>query len=296
MSLKYPLGKGNFFISEASQLASQAKLEACLSEIEMLEQELLSYNPRLQLLKAQRDLTAQQIAQAQVQVKFLRQLINQRRQTEVGQVQRVTALAEQESAGKDPAIQRLAEQNARLGEELASMVAKLSQIPAKGEIAETQLKLIEQESKSARQRLEIAGLNEALQQILQKQRRSLPELSYYRIEIRKNRQEMAEVGLSQLRIDDQRQQLSKINDAVNQELAGPVSLQLPLSKQGEIKIEVRKLLESQRSLLDKLSATQTQYLLSIGDLDFTQQQLISKVEQYTKFLDEHLLWIPSTSL
>lgn len=261
----------------------------------MLEQELLSYNPRLQLLKAQRDLTAQQIAQAQVQVKFLRQLINQRRQTEVGQVQRVTALAEQESAGKDPAIQRLAEQNARLGEELASMVAKLSQIPAKGEIAETQLKLIEQESKSARQRLEIAGLNEALQQILQKQRRSLPELSYYRIEIRKNRQEMAEVGLSQLRIDDQRQQLSKINDAVNQELAGPVSLQLPLSKQGEIKIEVRKLLESQRSLLDKLSATQTQYLLSIGDLDFTQQQLISKVEQYTKFLDEHLLWIPSTS-
>lgn len=282
-------------ISEARQLASQARLEACLNEIEMIEQELLSHNSRLQLLRAERDLASRQISQAQAQVKFYQKLINQRRQAEVGQVQEVTARAEQEAVGKHPAIQRLAEQNARLGKELASMVAGLGQIPTKREATEAQLKLIEQESKSARQRLEIAGLNEALQQILQEQRRSLPDLSHYRMEIREHRQEMAQVGLSQLRVDEQRRQLGKINDAVTQAMAEQVGFQLSLSQREEIKAEVHNLLKDQQSLLDRLSATQTQYLLSIGDLDFTQRQLMDRVEQYAKFLDEHLLWIPSAS-
>jgi potassium efflux system protein len=282
-------------ISEARQLASQARLEACLNEIDMIEQELLSHNSRLQLLKAQRDLTVRQVSQTQERVKFLQKLINQRRQAEVGQVQEVTARAEQEAVGKHPAIQRLAEQNARLGKELALMVASLGQVPAKREAAEAQLKRIEQESKSAQQRLEIAGLNEALQQILQEQHRSLPDLSHYRIEIRQYRQEMAEVGLTQLQIDEQRRQLGKLNDAVAQVMTEQVDLQLPLPQREEIKAEVHNLLKDQQALLDRLSATQTQYLLSIGDLDFAQQQLIDRVEQYAKFLDEHLLWIPSAS-
>src|SRR5699024_9559720 len=127
----------------------------------------------------------------QARVKFLQKLIDQRRQTEVGQVQEVIARAEQEAAGKHPVVQQLAEQNARLGKELALLVANLGQIPAKREAAESQLKLIADQSKSAQQRLEIAGLNEALQRILQEQRRNLPELNVYQEKIRRHRQEMA---------------------------------------------------------------------------------------------------------
>jgi potassium efflux system protein len=282
-------------ISEARQLALQAQLESYLNKIDMIEQELLSHNPRLQLLRAQHDLTAQQVSQADARAKFLQKLINQRRQAEVGQAQEVTARAEQEAAGKHPVIQKLAEQNAQLSKELASMVANLGRVPAKREAVEAQLKLMEQDSKSARQRLEIAGMNEALQQILQEQRRSLPDLSHYREETRQHRQEMAEVGLSQLRIDEQRRQLGKLNDAVTQVMAEQVDLRLPLSQREEIKAQVYNLLKDQHALLDKLSATQSRYLLSIGDLDFTQRQLMDRVEQYVKFLDEHLLWIPSAS-
>src|SRR5699024_2275700 len=48
-SLKAPPREETSLLSEARQLASQARLKACLNEIEMLEQELLSHNSRLQL-------------------------------------------------------------------------------------------------------------------------------------------------------------------------------------------------------------------------------------------------------
>src|SRR5699024_3053372 len=150
---------------------------------------------------------------------------------------------EQEAAGKHPVVQQLAEQNARLGKELALLVANLGQIPAKREAAESQLKLIADQSKSAQKRLEIAGLNEALQQILQEQRRSLPELSTYQAKIRQHHQEMADVGISQLRIDEQRHQLGNLNEAVRRVMAEQVGSQLSPSHRKEIKAEVYKLLK-----------------------------------------------------
>ncbi|QBQ56423.1 mechanosensitive ion channel [Nitrosococcus wardiae] len=282
-------------IAEARQLALKAQLEACLNEIDMLEQELLSHNVRLQLLRMQRDLTAQQVSQAQARVKYLQELIDQRRQVEVGEVQEAAARAEQEAAGKHPAIQELAEQNARLSKGLTSLVAHLGRVTAKREAAEAQLKQIKQDFNSAQQRLEIAGLNRALQQILRDQRRSLPDLSHYQEETEQYQEEMAEVGLNQLRVDEQRRQLSKLNEAVTQVMAEQVEPGLLAYQREEIKAEVSNLLKDRKNLLDKLSATQTQYLRLIGELDFVQRQLMDTVKQYSTFLDEHLLWIPSAS-
>lgn len=290
-----PPPKESPLIAEARQLALKAQLEACLNEIHMLEQELLSHSIRLQLLKTQRDLTAQQVSQAQARVNDLQELVDQRRQVEVGEAQEAAARAEQEAVGKHPAIQALAERNAQLSKELASLAANLSRMRAKHEVAEAQLKQMQQDFQSTQQRLEIAGLNKALQQILRDQRRSLPDLSHYRQEAEQSEEEMAEVGLNQLRIDEQRRQLSKLDEAATQVMAERVEPGLLPYQREEIKAEVRNLLRDRKDLLDKLSATQTQYLRVIGELDFVQRQLIETVEQYSTFLDEHLLWIPSAS-
>ncbi|KFI22193.1 mechanosensitive ion channel domain-containing protein [Nitrosococcus oceani] len=282
-------------ISEARQLALQARLEVYLNEINMLDQELSSHNVRLQLLKAQRDLTAQQVWQTQARVKFLEALIRQRRREEVGQAQEAAARAEWEAAGKHPAIQDLAAQNARLSKEFATLATRLSRVTAEREAAEAHLKQMEQDFKNARQSLEIAGLNKALQQFLQDQRRSLPDLSHYQEETEQHRVEMAEVGLSQLRVDGQRHQLNKLEDAVTQVIAEQVGPGLAPSPREEIKVEVRHLLKGRQALLDKLSAIQSQYLRSVGNLEFIQQQLMERAKQYAVFLDEHLLWIPSAA-
>lgn len=282
-------------LTEARRTALQARLEARLNEIHMLEQELLSYSVRLQLLTAQRDLAARQISQAQAETGLLQRLINQRRQIEAGEVQEATARAEEESIGKHPAIRQLAEENARLSKELASLVARLDRISVEHEEAEAQLNQIEQDFKITQQRLEIAGLNEVLQQILQDQRWNLPNPNRYQTEVEQHREEMAEVGLNQLRIDERRRHLGKLNQAVAQVMAEQVDPGLPKKQREGIESEIRQLLQDQKNLLDKLYVTQTHYLRELESLTFSQRQLLETVKQYTAFLDEHLLWIPSAS-
>ncbi|MGH8509612.1 MAG: hypothetical protein ACREVH_12980, partial [Gammaproteobacteria bacterium] len=153
-------------VIEARRIALQAHQQARSSEIHKLEQELLSHDIRIELLRARRDQVTEQVARAQAEVRQFEQLIASRRQTEAEQAQIAAERAQQEAAGKHPAIREPAKQNAKFSRELASIVKDLSTTTAERERTSKQLDQLEQDFQSVKQKLDIAGLSQALGQVL----------------------------------------------------------------------------------------------------------------------------------
>lgn len=282
-------------LSEARKIARQARQQAQVKEIEMLEQELLSHGIRVQLLSAQRDQAAWEVSQAEARVKILLDLITERRESEAQQAQAQAAQAEREAAGKHPAIRQLAEQNAELSQELAAVVDGLGQANTAREAMDAQLRQIEQDFQGAKQKLEIAGLSQALGQVLQEQRRKLPEVRRYHEDARARQQRIGEVGLSQLRVEERRRSLSPADAVTEGIMSTQAALELSAEQRREIETELRNLIKEQHQLLDKLAEAYSSYLRALGDLDFIQRRLVDTAQLYAAFLDERLLWIPSAT-
>jgi potassium-dependent mechanosensitive channel len=286
--------QGSPLLAEAERLMLQARKQARMNEIHKLEQELLSHDLRLKRLIAQRDQSTQEVALAESRIRQIEELIAKRRQTEAEQAQIEAERAQLEAASKHPAIRKLAGQNAALSRELAAVIDGLGRATAKREATSKHLEQLEQDFQSARQKLEIAGLSQALGQILREQRRKLPELGRYDRDSRERQQAIAEVGLNQLRIEDSRRALRGIKRVLDRLMSAKDTTVLPPEQQQAIRADLRTLVKDQRRLLDRLADAYTSYLRALGDVDFVHKQLVDKAQQYALFLDERLLWIPSS--
>ncbi len=280
-------------VIEARRMALQAHQQARSSEIHTLEQELLSHDIRTELLRARRDQVTEQVARAQTEVRQFEQLIASRRQTEAEEARIAAERAQLEAASKHPIIRDLAEQNAEFSRELASIVKDLSTTTAERERTSKQLDQLEQDFQNVKQKLDIAGLSQALGQVLRESRRRLPELRWYREDTQERQEIIGEVGLAQLRIDERRRSLRVLKRALDRLMSEGNTAGLPLEEQKVIRADLRGLVKDQRELLARLADAYTSYLRALGDLDVLQKQLLNQEQRFALFLDERLVWIPS---
>jgi potassium efflux system protein len=280
-------------LTEARTLALQLQRKAQSDEIHMLDQELLSYGPRLDLLKVTRDWTARSVSRVGERVRVLEELLNQHRRAQVEQVKAHAMEAELEAKGKHPAIQKLAGSNADLSRKLADLAADLERVNAERDTTERQTRQLEQDFKSTQNKLEIAGLSEAAAYVLIDQRRRLPAVAQYRKAAAARKEEIAKSGLMQVRVDEERRNLGDLDLAADQILTDELVAGLPAGQQAGLRKEIAQLLHDRRALLDESSTTIATYVRALSDLDFAQRQLLDVVDRYGAFLDEHLLWVPN---
>ena len=277
-------------LTEARRWRLETKGLALSAEVGMLDQELLSQPMRVELLKAQRDRTAHSVESVSARARLLEGVQNQRRLSEAEQAKAETEAAKRDAIGKHPVVQRLAEDNAALSGELQSLAANLERVTAANETAAKEAKRIEEVLRYTRQKLELAGLSQALGRVLLEQRRSLPNLQLYRKQARVREALVAEAGLRQIQNTEERRHLRKLDDYVAGLTGG-----LTPEEAIEIEDELRDLAQSRRELLDKAIAGDAAYLRAMGELDFVQRRLIEVISAYEGFLDENLLWIRSTT-
>ncbi|MDH3559559.1 MAG: mechanosensitive ion channel [Gammaproteobacteria bacterium] len=281
---------------ESPELASARKwlLESeslkVRTDILMLDQEILSQSMRIELLEARRNKAARSLEHMDKRIKLLEGMVSERRLADAEQAKSEAEKAEREALGKHPLVQKLAEDNAALSEELTSLAADLDRISAEDEAANKEAKRIDDVFRSTRQKLELAGLSQALGRVLLEQRRSLPGPGIYRKQARAREQKTTEAGLRLIQFEEQRRNLRSIPDYVTE-----LTTDLADETAREIHAQLTELVTSRRALLDKAAALNQAYLRSLGELDFAQRQLLDTVEAYNAYLDERLLWIRSIS-
>jgi len=286
-ALQLPVPDGQLpSLTEARRVALELESLALAAEIKMLEQELLSQPMRLELLGAQRDKATFELNRQTQYVELLETLVAGRRLSEAESVSEQAAQTERQAFGKHELVQKIAQQNAELGEQLTMLAAEQEQLNGEENAAAEKAKRVADNFRLARLKLEIAGLSEALGQVLLEQRRGLPDASDFRAAEERRQELLIESSLRQIRHQQERARMRDINDHVDE-------LLLPLSEtwRSLLRPEIQQLVERRRDLLDKAIAADDNYLQALGELDFAQRQLSEVVTAFNEFLDERLLWV-----
>jgi potassium efflux system protein len=280
-------------LTDARMLNVELRRIAQSADINRLEQELVSHSVRLELLNAKLSVAARARLQLQRRVEFMRAQVNDKRQAAASLAQQAAEVIELEAADKHPAVRELAEYNASMTRELPSMVARIERATTQLDQINTDTRDLEQRLTRSRQRLDIGGLSRPIGLLLVEESRNLPQVSQHRAQVNARGTTLAEVGLAQMRIQEQQRELRSLDtrvEAVMTEVGSDVTDEDELA---QMRSEVRLLLRDRRDLLIQAENTHSSYLQVLGDLDVAQRRLLESAGEYQEFLRQNLLWIPS---
>lgn len=276
-------------LAQATAWALESGRQAQLAELRAIEQELASLPVREELYRARREQASSAIEHLKAQRTALEALQVESGKADAAQARVQTEEAQRQAAGKHPLVQEAADHNAEVTATLGELAERLDGLNEVASRLEQEQNRVEEEYRGAQQRVEVAGLNRALGQVLIDQRAQLPDQRQLSKAIVQREDEIAEVALNQIRYREEQRRLRN-PDLVIDELTAATPEALPAQAQEELK----GLLEQRKALLQKLTAAQDTYLQKLDDITTAARQLVQTVQIYDRFLAEHLLWVRST--
>ncbi|MGZ5609627.1 MAG: mechanosensitive ion channel domain-containing protein [Methylobacter sp.] len=279
--------------AEARQVQLKTLIDSRIAELKMLNAEAISNPARVELLKTQFQLLDAQKAALNPVVTAIETLAFNLRQQEAKQMQDALSQAEKAVAGKPALIQESTRENIQFSRDLQDITAKIEQYTEQKDKIEAQSVEIEADFKSAEKKISLAGLSPALGKILREQRRNLPALDELEQQSQIIQSETALTSLAQFKVEDKLKKLMDVDAELNN-LMRQAGSTLPVDQRVMIQAELRVLLNNQKELLNKLAAAYAAYLRTLGDLDFARQQMKTQASKFAIYLDERLLWVPSS--
>ncbi|MBL6986477.1 MAG: mechanosensitive ion channel [Methylobacter sp.] len=293
--LEIPVNKADAKMDvEARQVQLKTLIESRIAELKMLDVEGISNPARVELLKTQLQLLDMKKAALIPIVNTIESLTFDLRQQEAKQMQDALSQAEKEVSGKHIILQESTRDNIQYSRDLQDITAKIEQYSEQKATVDAQVNEIESDFKSAEKKISLAGLSPALGKILREQRRNLPVQDAFEQQSQTIQNETALTSLAQFKVEDKLKQLVDIDEDLKEMMGQQVDQALPVEQRMMIQAELRVLLNNQKELLNKLDVAYSTYLRTLGDLDFARQQMITQAGKFAIYLDERLLWVPSS--
>ena len=271
---------------KAEQWVLDTHIAELRSAIKMMDRQLRSQPVRLQLLKLKKEQSDHKLKKIKTRVRFLEQQVNFKRNSEVKKTQEITRAEQVKAQGKHPLIQSLAQLNTALSEAITIKSKELGAIELGDDDVNKESKRLMEERASTRKKLEIAGLNQILGQVLLEQRKKLPDSNLYLKNLKKREALVAQSSLLHIQYQEE---LSKLKQ--KKEYLAQLMIDVPPEVQPQITEDLQELLKTRRQLLEKAISIDESYLKAIGDLDFAEKKLLKISISYSQLLDEHLFWL-----
>ena len=281
--------------SEAQKIQQTTLIDARNAELKMLTVEANSNLVRVELLKTELQLLAIQKDLLNPVIAGIEGLISERRQQEVIHIQNELSQAEKTVAGKHSLIQQATRENIQYSRDLQAITAKIDTYSELRSKVDATSSGIEADFKSAEKKISLAGLSPVLGKILREQRRNLGGQDQLIVESEAIQNETALTSLEQFKIEDKIKLFSELNSHLKNLMDQEVDKALPANDRMMIQAELRVLFNNQKELLNKLSVAYTTYLRALGDFDFAKQQMLTQANKFAAYLDERLLWVPSST-
>ncbi|PKM38120.1 MAG: mechanosensitive ion channel protein MscS [Gammaproteobacteria bacterium HGW-Gammaproteobacteria-10] len=280
---------------EARHIYLKTLIEARTAELKKLEIEAASNPLRTEAIKSELQLLDMQKNLLTPVIAAIESTLSERRQQEAKEMQKALDQAEQELADKHPVLQLVTRENIQYSRDLQAITTKIEQSGEQKNQIDSKSAEIETDFKSAERKISLAGLSPALGKILREQRRNLPTAGQFSLQSQTIQDETAQTGLAQFKVEDRLKELADIDLELHKIMDSEVDSKLPANERMMIQAELRVLLNNQKDLLNRLSVAYTAYLRTLGDLDFARQQMLSQAEKFAAYLDERLLWVPSSA-
>ena len=277
-------------VDEARRWHRESRAQRLAAEMRKLQQELLTYDARFELLKRQQELLLLRVDRLRSVRRQLEDSITEQRGTEAEQALEDAVAVHQELEGEHALVRELAAGNVELSDHLTQRTQDIQLASDQRDAARAELTRILEEFTSTRSKLSIAGLNQAMGQVLIEQRRALPDPGTLRKQSRTREQQVADVGLEQIELGEQRRALRDTNAYLTGLLED-----VPPEEVEALRPELGSLVDSRIELIDQSLESGSRYLRVLGEFDLAQRQLLISVEEYRDFLDRKLLWMRNSA-
>ncbi|MFA5983338.1 MAG: mechanosensitive ion channel domain-containing protein [Methylococcaceae bacterium] len=281
--------------TEAQKLLLTSSAERLSAELKMLDIEAISNPVRVEALKAGFQLLTLQKNILVPTITAIESDLSERRQQQARELQDALTQVEKEIADKPKIIQDITRENIQYSQSLQSVNEKIEQYTEIKTAEDKRLNEIEEDYKSAEKKISLAGLSPALGKILREQRRNLPTADQFEQQSKKLQNETALTSLEQFKIEDKLKTLINVDAELSVLMNENVQPEQETDQRMKVQAELRVLLNNQQELLSKLSVADATYIRILGDTDFSRQQLAIQAAKYANFLDERLLWVPSST-
>jgi potassium-dependent mechanosensitive channel len=286
-------------LAKAKRIALLAKRAHLLIEIQAVEAESASYDARVDLLAARRDLALRRVSQAQSTVEAWQALVTKARQAQAEQAAREAEKLSRDAARKHPVLTSFASENTRLANLRVGdhgTTARLAKLTKTLEAARTTLEKIRDGYQSVQRRIRATNLNRATGLLLRLQYAELPDTATLRNQLRKTRKDLEETELRRIDLQEQREGAGDINRIVENLLekinAQPEKIN---ADQNALEKAARELAMNRRDILDSLLTDAGKQSQKLFELSQAQQNLLEATREYQAYIEERILWIRSIS-
>lgn len=279
-------------VTTASRLLLEARRQRLTAETASRQSELQFFESTGELLGAQRDQAARQVAEADNQVRALQAIVDERRRQEA---ERQALEARRTSARAQPTERKIAEATAELARKRQLLAGEIENTTREFERIDRQVKLLEEQFRKITNRYETAGATEAIGLLLRKQRADLPDGADHQREIRERAVRISATYLDLIDYEEQRNELATLDQRVR-DIMRSLDTTMSEFEREYLQGEVRSVLEAQRNVCDSLIIDTNSYLEKLVEVDVRQRQFIATSEEYATYCDERILWIRSAAV
>ncbi len=266
----------------------ETRYVALSTEIQALDQQLLSLPMRLDLLAAKRGEASANSDHIKQRVETLRVLVNARRDAEAKQAKTAAEHMLQATSGLAPALANLAEQNAALTKALAAIVEQNDRLDTEQQQAERLAARTKANFERVQTAKSVGAPAEGLGQLLLEHRAALPDFEMHTRRASALERQIATVTLSRLRHLEEAERLADPAWADPGWVAGSQDADAAASHDLG-----RDLREQRRSLLDQQLEAEGRYLERLRKLQTAEARMLKSAHAYDDFLSEQLFWLPT---
>ncbi|UCD75660.1 MAG: mechanosensitive ion channel [Phycisphaerales bacterium] len=297
-----PAAEESAGLTQARRWKLLAEQQRAQLQINLLQEEIRSYDARRELLPIRRQLRERELIEAERRVRAWQNELTAKGQREAADSadkarQAIKDVEEAEQTDKPhPLVVKLMQENVELTSKRKELADRHKRM-VDGKVNERQnlLSKYVDEFGDSQNRVDQAGLTHAVGALLQTRRTALPDVREYRKNIRERRDEIRSLQLDLYGYEDR--QLSK--EDFDREVANlSAQIEEPWVTD-EKKLETEEALREQLKLqndkyLPELIGTINDYLKNVLiKLDQVERKLIDTVVEYDDYLAERVLWIRS---
>jgi len=282
---------------DARRLRREAERALVEARIARLEAEAASYRARQDLLPMRRDRAQRRVTRAEARLEAWQAIERRRLQAEAARKEREAREAEQKAARLAPPLQELAQETARYAsmrageegvvEQLTSVVQRLTEVG-------TALRELSSESRSTIEKVEQAGLSQAMGLTLRNELGRLPELPRLRRERSELRSQLSEAQYQRILVKEALDEVSDIEAAVPRVLSEISAAETDVSE-AALESATRELLRRKDETLEALHDDYSELITRGAELDARLTEYIALVDEYESYIAERILWTRSVA-
>jgi potassium efflux system protein len=278
-------------LAQARTLSLKVRRQLREGEITLWRKTLDNQGLLTNLVQAERDLLVATVAEIQPRSTALKVRAQNLRKEQAAQARKEAEALKDRTSGLPASLQAIADQNARYRQELEALLRKDRNVSRELGDSARGLDEIKADFERTRQRVEVVGPSVAIGKMLRQRRAALPSVQKYRRRSSERAEAISAATDRQLEIDEQ----LRASLGVEREVAAALE-QLPQERRTELRADVQALIEGRRDSLNELQKSYGRYIIDLTSLDLAEQQLVEVAQAFVDYIDDQLIWIPSTGL